>query len=324
MWPGQQQPSDGGQQPQQPQQPPHQAPPPGPYGPQPGPYGPQPDPYAPAAGRQQPWDMPTEPAGTPAARAGRRSTATVVAVLVAAAAVVAAAVTGYLVLGGDSGDDAQPPAPTGSPAPATDDARTDGGEQPTVPGWRTVTNPKTGIVFDVPPEWGLKSTSWATYVTEHGDPEDTPLVGFSAPAILKEKWCVSDGDLDGSSDETWLAAAGSRTERAARTVQDAARDNASLWVYGGYTQPDRGKVTKGAAEPFTTASGIRGSVATASSAGVAPEGKCDSDGKATTFAFKSPKGDILSWTFVGAKGVGEEVPDATVRRILGTVRLAGG
>lgn len=83
-------------------------------------------------------------------------------------------------------------------------------------------------------------------------------------------------------------------------------------------------MTEDAAEPYTTASGIRGSVATASSAGVKLEGKCDTDGKATTFAFKNAKGDIVSWMFTGAKGVDEEVPDATVRKVLSTVRLAGG
>ncbi|MGW7463385.1 hypothetical protein ACWGJT_01445 [Streptomyces xantholiticus] len=301
MWPGQQHP-EGGQHPH------HQ---------QPGPYGPPGRP-------QQPWNMPTQPAGPAVPVPERRGAAAVVAVVTAAVVVVAAAVTGYLVLGGDGDDSARPPAVTGSSAPVTDDARTDAGEQPTVPGWRTVTNPRTGIVFDVPPEWGLRPTSWVSYVADDSDPEEIPLVGFSAPAMLKEKWCVSDADLDGSSDETWLAAAGSRAEGGARTPQEAARDNASLWVYGGYTQPDKARVTKGAAEPYTTASGITGSVATASSTGVGPEGKCDTDGKATAFAFKNPKGDIVSWTFVGAKGVREEVPDRTVQKILSTVRLAGG
>ncbi|GGW24897.1 hypothetical protein GCM10010381_05320 [Streptomyces xantholiticus] len=268
--------------------------------------------------------MPTQPAGPAVPVPERRGTATVVAVVAAAVVVVAAAVTGYLVLGGDGDESARPPASTGSSAPVTDGARTDAGEQPTVPGWRTVTNPRTGIAFDVPPEWGLRPASWSTYVADDSDPEEIPLVGFSAPAMLEEKWCVSDADLDGSPDETWLAAAGSRAEGGARTPQEAARDNASLWVYGGYTQPDRAKVTKGEAEPYTTASGITGSVATASSMGVEPEGKCDTDGKATAFAFKNPKGDIVSWTFVGAKGVREEVPDTTVHKVLSTVRLAGG
>lgn len=306
MWPGQQNP-DGGQHPHQP------------HHPQPGPQG------APG-GPQQPWNIPTQTAGTPVPAPRRRDTATVVAVAVAAVVVVAAAVTGYVLLGGDGDSDgkARPPAPTGSSAPATEGARTGGGEQATVPGWRTVTNPKTGIVFDVPPAWGLKPVSWVSFVMEDGDLEERPLIGFSAPAVLKEKWCVSDADFDGSPEENWLAAAGSRAERGARTLEDAARDNASLWVYGAHAQPDRDKVTRGPAKPYTTASGIRGSVATAASAGVAKKGKCDTDGKATTFAFKNAKGDIVSWTFIGAKGVDDEVPDATVAKILSSVRLAGG
>ncbi|MFD7613730.1 hypothetical protein [Streptomyces sp. NPDC059828] len=50
------------------------------------------------------------------------------------------------------------------------------------------------------------------------------------------------------------------------------------------------------------------------------KGKCGTDGRATAFAFKNTKGDIVSWTFVAAKGVDEEVPDAMVRKILSTVR----
>jgi hypothetical protein len=65
-------------------------------------------------------------------------------------------------------------------------------------------------------------------------------------------------------------------------------------------------------------------VATAFSAGVEKKGRCDTDGKATAFAFKNAKGDIVSWTFIGVKGVDEEVPDATVAKILSSVRLANG
>lgn len=45
------------------------------------------------------------------------------------------------------------------------------------------------------------------------------------------------------------------------------------------------------------------------------------DGKAVTFAFKNAGGDFVSWTHVGAHGVPDEVPDTTIRQILGTVRL---
>jgi hypothetical protein len=44
------------------------------------------------------------------------------------------------------------------------------------------------------------------------------------------------------------------------------------------------------------------------------------NGKATTFAFESADGDFLSWSFFGAADVADEVPEATVREILATVR----
>ena len=105
-----------------------------------------------------------------------------------------------------------------------------------------------------------------------------------------------------------------------------ARNDSAWWVFGGYTdQEDSSKKLLKIGKPtaYTTDSGVKGSVATTYSTGVAKKGKCDSDGKATTFAFKNSAGDFVSWTFYGAKGVKEEVSDATVRKILSTVRLHG-
>ena len=75
-------------------------------------------------------------------------------------------------------------------------------------------------------------------------------------------------------------------------------------------------LTIGKPKAYTTTSGIKGSVATTYSSGVPKKDKCDTDGKATTFAFKNSADDFVSWTFYGAKGVSEEVPDATVQKIL--------
>ncbi|MFI1223663.1 MULTISPECIES: hypothetical protein [unclassified Streptomyces] len=278
-----------------------------------------------------PWSAPTVPAGlpphpgpTPPGGGGRSST--VVAVVAATAVVLAAGITGYLVLGGK--DDKKPeagPTAADSRSPSASPGAPRGGSEdepaPLVPGWKTVVNPKRGIVFDVPVSWALKPTGWVSYVAENDDPEETPLVGFSAPAILKEKWCRSDEDGNGIQEETPLAAAGSRGEAAARSTAEAARENARLWVYGSYAQPSKEKVTTGAAKPFTTKSGITGSVATATSTGVDGTGRCAYDGKATAFAFESPAGETVSWTFVGVRGVDDEVPESTVRKILGTVRF---
>ncbi|QGV77229.1 hypothetical protein [Streptomyces ficellus] len=307
MWPGQQQPT--GDDPNAPNTP--NAP-----GAQPNPYA---QPYAPTVAQGPLVPPGAVPSGPPAR--GARSTTVMVAVAAAAVVVAAAGVTGYLVLGGEE-DPAPRPGPpvAASSPPASPDGRGAAG-RPVVAGWKTVVNPKKGIAFDVPPEWGVKAASWVSYVSDENDPEDKPLVGFAAPAMLKEQWCQSDDDRDGTPEDTPLASVGSRGEKDAGTPEEAARKSVELWVYGAYTQPDRDKVRVGAVTPYTTPSGLKGVVATASSSGAAGPGKCDVEGTATTFAFTGPEGEILSWTFLGAAGVSDRVPDATVRRILGTVRL---
>lgn len=323
MWP-EEQPPGGGRSPQN-QRSPEYGEQPNPYL-QPGYHQPghqQPDPYHQPPG---PWNVPTVPATTTAAPppgdGGGRTR--VIAIVAAAAVVVAAGVTGFAVLGGDK-DDGRAPQPVNSPSqqssPASDPRGTGDDEKPTVAGWTTVVNPERGIAFDVPPEWALKSTSWVTYVAEDDDPEEKPLIGVAAPALLKEEWCASDDDKDGSKEYTALAAAGTKGNNGAKSPAEAARDDAATWVYGAYTQPDKELVTAGAVESYTTKSGITGSLATASSAGVEKSKKCATDGKATVFSFLAPSGDIVSWEFFGAKGVSAEVPDATIRRILATVRL---
>ncbi|MGQ4382405.1 hypothetical protein [Streptomyces sp. SAS_270] len=297
--------------------------------------GGQPNPYQQPGYQQQnpyaqqqppaPWNAPTVTAGAPVpppGDGGRRTK--IVAITAAAAVVIAAGVTGYAVLGGGK-DDGADPEPTKSASqqssPTSNPRRSDGDVKPTIAGWKTVLNPDRGIAFDVPAEWALRSTGWVTYVSKEDDPQDKPLIAMKAPAILKEKWCGSDEDKNGSTDYTELADAGTRGNDGAKSPEDAAREDARTWVYGAYTQPDKKLVKSAAVKSYTTNSGIKGALATASSSGVKKQQKCDSDGKATTFAFKNPSGDIVSWSFVGAKGVSEEVPDTTVQKILGTIRL---
>ncbi|QEV16887.1 hypothetical protein [Streptomyces alboniger] len=288
----------------------------------------QPNPYQ----QQAPWDAPTMP-GDPRGAApepppgnGRRTK--VIALSAAAAVVVAAGVTGFLLLGGDQDDTAKPDptrsAASASPSGSADNPRAGGGDpEPTVPGWKVVVNPRRGIAFDVPPEWSLGARDWAGGIVEEKDADDesAPLIAaFAAPAYFKEKWCASDDDRDGVKDHTALAAAGTRGNRGVRSTEEAARHDATMWVYGAYTQPDKKKVTTGAVESYTTKSGLSGSLVSASSAGVEKQDTCDSDGKATVFAFKGSGGEFASWSFHGAKGVAGELPDATVKKILSTVR----
>jgi hypothetical protein len=341
MWPGEQ-PPGGGQSPQQPpagqSSNPYQQPPTGqpsnpyqqpgfhqqnPYQ-QPGfhqqnPYQqPQPQP------QPQPWNGQAQSTGAPApgSSGGGRNRTQLVAVVAAAAVVGAAGVTGFVLLGGGK-DDAVVPGPTkpASVQPNSSNPRNADTEQATIKGWKVVVNPKSGIAFDVPPQWAPTSPDYATYVSDNNDPEDKPLAAIRAPAYLKRQWCASDEDKDGTKEYSALAAAGSKGNNGARNTEEIASLDPKAWVYGQYTQPDKTKVKPGPVESFTTSSGIKGSLGSAWSTGVKKTQKCATDGKAWVFAFKNAQGDLVSWQFFGAKGVSEEVPDATVRKIASTVRL---
>ena len=100
-----------------------------------------------------------------------------------------------------------------------------------------------------------------------------------------------------------VAPPGTRGNNGARSTGEIARTDSATWVYGAFTQPDRDKVSTGPVASFTTASGIEGNVATSRSSGVEKKDKCDVNGKATTFAFKSADGGFASWSFVGAADV---------------------
>ncbi|MEW2257283.1 hypothetical protein [Streptomyces sp. NPDC047869] len=320
MWPGEQPPGSG-QQHNPYHQPGYQQ-----Y-PQANPYGQQPQWGQPGpAGAPQP--QPPRSGGGGGGGGGRTK---LVAIVAATAVVVAAGVTGFLLLGGGKDDEARP-GPTASSASPTasasaspsgeDDPRSAGSaEKPAVAGWKVVVNPDTGVAFDVPPEWQVRAKTWVTYVTDDSDPDEKVLAGMKAPAVLKEKWCGSDDDKDGRTDYDPLANVGTRGDKDATGTAKMAREQSANWVYGWYTQPDRETVRTGPVTSYTTASGVTGSVATSRSSGVPKHGKCDYDGKATTFAFKDADGAFLAWSFVGAAGVSEEVPDTTVRKIMATVRL---
>jgi hypothetical protein len=361
MWPGQQQPPGGEHQPQQPkpyqqpgydqsgqqgqqgqqgyQQPGYQQP--NPYQ-QPGyqstgqqaPYGQQPQWGTP---EQPQWGAPAPvgPPPPPVPPGGGSGNATkLVAIVAASAVVVAAGVTGFLVLG-DAGDKAKSDsrsAPTSSPSPTVSESTPDNprgedaGAKATVEGWKVVVNPKWGTAFDVPAEWDVKTPDTFIGFEDSAKDDGSVLIGMSAPAFLKEKWCTSDDDKDGNEEETSLAAVGTKGQQGAKGTDEIARNDSAWWVFGGYTdQKDASKklMTVGKPEPYTTTSGVEGSISTTYSTGVAKKGKCDRDGKATTFAFKNSAGDFVAWTFHGAKDVEEEVPDTTVKKILSTVRLHG-
>ncbi|MET7482813.1 hypothetical protein [Streptomyces sp. NPDC005538] len=331
MWPGQQPP--GGE--QNPQNNPYQQPgyqQPNPYQ-QPGFQ--QPNPY----GQQPQWGAPGPAGGPQPPQGGGGGNRTkLVAIIAATAVVVAAGVTGFLVLGGnkddtaDGGKDKSSQSPSASADPSAsssgsdDNPRGDETETPTIAGWKVVVNQKYGTAFDVPADWEVGKPGTFTFFEDEQKGDGSPYIGFSAPAYLKQDWCTSDDNKDGTEETSSLASSGTKGEDGAKDTASTARGDAAAFAFGGYTdQKDSSKkyLKIGAAKPYTTKSGITGSVASSYTTGVPKSGKCSTDGKATTFAFKNSAGDFVSWTLYGAKGVSEEIPDATVQKILNTVRLHG-
>ncbi|MEW1775385.1 hypothetical protein [Streptomyces sp. NPDC086777] len=329
MWPEQQPP--GGE--QYPQSNPYQQPgyqQPNPYQ-QPG-Y----QQYPPQGGYgQQPQWGPPGPAGAPQppqGGGGGGDRTKLVAIIAAVAVVVAAGVTGFLVLGNkkdnkaDTGGNRQvshsPSAPASASAPADDDPRGgDKTEKPTVAGWKTVVNPKWGTAFDVPADWEVLTPGTSIGFE---DKDGKPIITMSAPAQYKSKWCTSDDDKDGRTEDTSLAGVGTKGESGAKSPGDAAVTEVPWWVYGGYTYPDKKSITYDKkATAYTTASGLKGAYAWARSTNSPQKGKCAGDGKAITFGFENSAGDLVSWDFYGAQGVAGEVPTSTIMKILSTVRLHG-
>ncbi|QNP73980.1 hypothetical protein IAG44_33995 [Streptomyces roseirectus] len=340
MWQGQQPP--GGEQNPQAQNNPYQQPgyqQPNPYQQagyqQPG----QPGPY----GQQPAWGAPTV-AGTPQAQPGGgrggRNRTKMVAIISASAVVLTAAVTGFMVLGGDgekkteaksdpSSSPSAPSAPASPPASGAAGSNPRGGdseEKPTIAGWKVVINPKWGTAFDVPADWEVQppGTALGYEWEDKAKPTGYDSVIMTGTAALKPKWCTSDPDKDGKTSDHRLGVTGTKGASGAKNTDEIAVNTPAWWVFGGYTQPDKKSITfdqKGT--PYTTAAGIAGSYGWARSANNPQKGKCSADGKAITFGFKNSKGDFVSWTLSTAKGVKDEVPDATIMKILSTVRLHG-
>ncbi|MEU9478046.1 hypothetical protein [Streptomyces sp. NPDC048191] len=259
--------------------------------------------------------MPPQPGG------GRNRTA-LVAVVAAAAVVLGAGVTGFVVLHGHRNAPPDPkPTNSASASQSSSNPRGPDAQTATVKGWKTVTNPTQGVAFDVPPRWETQSANWVTYVSKDGDPEDKPLIAIRNVAMLQKKWCSSDENRDGTLEDTPLAQVGTRGNNGYGSTREIAASDPATWVYGAYTQPDKKKVKTSTVEAFTTNSGLKGTLGIAWSVGVEKSKKCATDGKAWTFAFKNTAGDLVSWSFFGAKNVPAEVPDATVRKIAATVRL---
>ncbi|WP_329624656.1 hypothetical protein OG357_33430 [Streptomyces sp. NBC_01255] len=335
--------------PQQPAQPGYPQQPTQPGYPQQG-YGQQGHPQQPGYGQPNPYQQPTVPQyavpghgpgqpGMPGGPGGGKKKTTLIAIVAATAVVVAAGVTGFLVLSND--DDGKPTAdgknpsvsaptpPSGTPseaegssAPPLDNPRDGAAQQPTIPGWKVVINPKYGTLFDVPPEWEVLKPGMINAFEDEKKNDGMPLMTMSSPSLFKSKWCTYDSDKNGTEESWGLGTAGTKGGQGAKTTADAARGEAGSWVWGAYAQHmPKNTIKMSKPVPYTTASGLTGSMATATAPGVKKRNKCETDGKSIAFTFKNAKGDFSTWVLYGADGVKDELPDATIKKILSTVRL---
>ncbi|MEU9100662.1 hypothetical protein [Streptomyces sp. NPDC048361] len=337
MWPGQQ-PPGGEQNPQDPNQNPYQQP----GYQQPNPYqqpGQQPaQPGYPPQGYQtpNPYQQPTVPQypvggppGPPQPPNNDKKKTTLIAIVAAAAVVVAAAVTGVVVLkddgkGSDQADGkdkksplASSPAAPSSPAPNPRGAGTD--VKPVIAGWKVVVNPTKGDAFDVPPEWEVDSPGMSVGWSDKADPNGFGGMMMSSPAYYKSKWCTTKSG-SGSDENTALASVGTKGANGAKSTADAA-EQADDWLYFAYTQPDKNHITSEKPVPYTTKSGLQGSVVRAKTTGVKKTDKCSTEGQAVLFGFKTAKGDLAAWSFIANTGVPDAVPEDTIQKILSTIRL---
>ncbi|KOU28581.1 membrane protein [Streptomyces sp. WM6372] len=338
MWPGQQQPPGGQQNPQDAHQNPYQQQ--GQQGQQPNPYQQQQPGYGyPQAGYQtpppvQPWGQPTQAqaqAVQPPQGGGSPFATKTVAIVAAAAVVVVAAATGAFVLTRDDKKndvaDNKPAASSSAPssaAPASPGAnpRAGGDIKPVIAGWKVVVNPTHGTAFDVPPEWNVLSAGMSVGFEDETKKDGSPFVMMSAPAYFKEDWCKVDSNKDGREETKALAGTGTKGGQGAKDTAQLSRNAAGSWVYAAYGQPQPTEVAKiSEAKEYTTLSGLKGHVATATVSGLPKATKCDSDGKSISFSFKNDKGDFASWVLYSATGVPGEVPQETMDKILSSVRL---
>ncbi|MET9364227.1 hypothetical protein ABZX93_25405 [Streptomyces sp. NPDC006632] len=338
MWPGQQ-PPGGEQNPQDPNQNPYQQPgyqQPNPYqqpGQQPAQPGYPPQGYQTPNPYQQP-TVPQYPVGSPPGPPqppNNKKKTTLIAIVAAAAVVVAAAVTGVVVLKDDGkstdqadGKDKKSPSASGSgpAAPSSPAANPRGAGtdvKPVIAGWKVVVNPTRGDAFDVPPDWEVDSPGMSVGWSDDADPNGFGGMMMTSPAYYKSKWCTTKSG-SGNTENTALATVGTKGANGAKSTDDAA-EQADDWLYYAYTQPDKNHITSEKPVPYTTKSGLQGSVVRAKATGAKKTDKCSTDGQSVLFGFKTAKGDLAAWSLIAGTGVSDAVPEDTIQKILSTIRL---
>ncbi|NGN62973.1 hypothetical protein G5C51_03520 [Streptomyces sp. A7024] len=327
MWQGQQ--PGGEQHPNQQGPNPYQQPPQ--YGQQ-QPYGQQPNPYQqPAPG----WSPPTPPGGMQPPQKQGPKTSSIVAIVTAVAVLAAAVVVGVVLMNRDDGGK-DPVAGTSKSPKATkktdepsqstsDDPRSDGangGLKAVVPGWKPVSNPKHGTLFDVPPSWEVLGADTGWGLEDPYDKSDFPgpAVSFSAPAVFKQKWCKSG-------DDTYTrASVGTKGAQGAKNTGEAATNEAMAWAaYGYYKDPKKevkaGKLEYTKPKAFSNSYGTSGKYVIATTTGATKTNKCTGqNGKAVAFSFEDKEGELKTFVLLTDFKVKDEVPQSTIEKMMKSLR----
>lgn len=83
----------------------------------------------------------------------------------------------------------------------------------------------------------------------------------------------------------------------------------------------KGTLKVSEAKPFENKHGIKGHTSTATVSGVPTDDKCaPSAGKVVTASWINSNGDLAIWVLYTDAGVKDEVPDATIKKIMGSLR----
>ncbi len=292
-------------------------------------------PYGPPQGfgyeQQQPgfgqaptqWQQPGPPAVPPQPPNRRRTT---IGVAIAAAVVLIAAGVG-VAMGlndGGGGTTTSAPSPTpsatvsASPASAAPSAppeagpRGDGSDvQPVVAGWQVVVRADRKVAFDVPQGWTIKQQD---EIIGFEDEKGNPAVGMGAPAIYKENYCGGN---------TNAAAAGTKGAEGAKSVQDAAENQAQAWAYYGFNDmksKQKGTLKYTPAAPFSNSHGIKGYSASATETNVPRTNQCATDGAAHAVAWVGHNSQLTVFVLYTNTGVPTEIPSQTITKIEDSIR----
>ncbi|WP_319699237.1 hypothetical protein [Streptomyces sp. ME19-01-6] len=278
--------------------------------------------------------MPTQAWGSPVVQPGppdpprKKNRTAVIAIVAAVAVVVAAGVTAVLVTNKDDSDqDAAKGGkkPSAAASSSTNAPSQGGGEdnprasqtvKPVIPGWRTVTNPKRHDAFDVPAGWYVASPDTMNTFSKDGK----PIISMTGPAYYKEDNCTVKDKKTGSTLSSPLAGAGTKGAQGAKSQAEAAKTEANNWLYAVFDQDQTGDYKYTTPQKFTSEYGIKGYSSSATVTGVKKTGKCSSDGKTFTVTYTDINGDWATWVLYAAKGVKNEVPDGTIKKIMSTLR----